>query len=74
MRLVNIPDRIQYSITPCAGGVTLCLWETAASADDPGRSFLFKIRQRVASHEEAHQLLGSYLDEFQQLKCDGSFL
>jgi len=64
MRVFNIPDTIRYQITSHGSGATLCLWETARNSDSRDQPFLFKVNQRVASKEEAHQLLRYYLESF----------
>lgn len=64
MRVCHIPDTIRYQITSHSNGATLCLWETSHGTDSPEKPFLFKVNQRVASHEEAQQLLRSYLESF----------
>ncbi len=64
MHILSVPDTIRYSITPCSGGVTLCVWETASLSETREKSFLFKINQRVSSKEEAQQLLKHYLASF----------
>jgi len=64
MRTINIPDTIRYQIKHHAEGATLCLWETARPTETRDQPFLFKINQKVASKEEAQQLLRYYLEEF----------
>lgn len=64
MSVINIPDTIQYSITPSENGVTLCLWETARNSKSRDTSFLFKVKQRLSSREEAKRLLQNYLECF----------
>ncbi|EKQ68847.1 hypothetical protein OsccyDRAFT_3399 [Leptolyngbyaceae cyanobacterium JSC-12] len=64
LNLVNsfsIPDTIRYRITPHGDGVIFCLWEVAPS-DVREQPFLFKINQRLASREEAQELLKNYLE------------
>ena len=64
MRVFNVPETIQYSITPFDKGVLLSLWEIAHGSKSREPSFLFKINHRVPSLEEAHYLLRNYLEEF----------
>uniref|UniRef100_A0A832H6W8 Uncharacterized protein n=1 Tax=Oscillatoriales cyanobacterium SpSt-402 TaxID=2282168 RepID=A0A832H6W8_9CYAN len=61
---ISIPDTIRYRITPHGDGVTFCLWEIARSSDLQEQPFLFKVNQRLASREEAQQLLKNYLESF----------
>lgn len=64
MRVFNISETIQYSITPYDKGVLLSLWEIARGSKSREPSFLFKINHRVSSLEDAHFLLRNYLEEF----------
>lgn len=64
VEVVSVPDTIRYRITPHGDGVTFCLWEVARSPNLRETSFLFKVNHRLASKEEAQQLLRNYLESF----------
>lgn len=64
MRIIKVPDAIRYQITSHREGATLCLWETARMTENRDQPFLFKVNQRVASKEEAQELLKYYLEDF----------
>lgn len=61
MFIANLRETLQYSITPCADGVTLSVWETAHGSNAKEQPFLFKINHRLASKEDAQRLLEYYL-------------
>lgn len=65
MRVLNIPDTIRYQITPHRNGVMFCLWETTEASGSCEPAFLFKVKQRVSSKEEAQQLLRTYLEHLE---------
>lgn len=67
MTAFNVPETIQYSITPADNGVTLCLWETPHNSKSRDKAFLFKVKQRVSSRAEAKQLLRNYLECFRTI-------
>lgn len=68
MRVFDVPETIQYSITPSDKGVLLSLWEIARGSKTREPSFLFKINQRVPSLEDAHYLLRSYVESLKQVE------
>lgn len=63
MQVLQAPKTIRYSITPCPGGFNLSLWETAGVNESRVKPFLFKINYRLASQEEAQQLLHYCLEQ-----------
>lgn len=61
MSVANLREMLQYSITPCADGVTLSVWETARGSNAKEQPFLFKINHRLSSKEDAQRILEHYL-------------
>ncbi len=61
MSVSNVRETLRYSITPCADGVTLSVWETTRSSSAKEQPFLFKINHRLSSKEDAQRLLEHYL-------------
>jgi hypothetical protein len=52
---------IKYNILAKDDGVTLCLWEPAPLNETRVKPFLYMVRQRLSSEDEAQQLLDFYL-------------
>lgn len=52
---------IKYNILSKDDGVTLCLWESAPINETRVKPFLYMVRQRLPSEDEAQQLLDFYL-------------
>ena len=52
---------IKYNILSKDDGVTLCLWESAPINETRVKPFLYMVRQRLSSKDEAQQLLDFYL-------------
>jgi hypothetical protein len=61
MSISNLQEALRYTITPCADGVTLSVWEMPRDSQAKEHSFLFKINHRLASEEDAKRLLERYL-------------
>lgn len=61
MAVANVREALRYSITPCADGVTLSVWEMTRGSKAKEQPFLFKINHRLSSKEDAQRLLEHYL-------------
>jgi hypothetical protein len=61
MSISNLQETLRYSITPCADGVTLSVWEMNCGSKAKEQPFLFKINHRLSSAEDAKRLLERYL-------------
>ncbi|MDX2212657.1 MAG: hypothetical protein SFY66_05145 [Oculatellaceae cyanobacterium bins.114] len=56
---------IKYNILPREDGVILCLWEPAPMDGTRVKPFLYMVRQRFPSEDEAKKLLDFYLTTYQ---------
>ncbi|MGC8711641.1 MAG: hypothetical protein ACP5RH_04545 [Leptodesmis sp.] len=61
MSVANLRETLRYSITPCADGVALSVWEMARGSHAKDQPFLSKINHRLSSQEDAQRLLEHYL-------------
>jgi len=63
--LLKSQKRIKYSLTPKERGFLLSIWEPAPTNEQRVKPFLYMVRQRLASEEEAKELLDYYLTSYQ---------
>lgn len=61
MQSLETSHQIKYTLAPKDGGVMLCIWEPASLTENRAKPFLFMVRQRFQSEEEAQKVLDYYL-------------